>query len=271
MKFLISVLFVFFKISFISAQTLGVEIINETAPTVYSEKFPQIQFWMSIDFWDILRVTNLKNLDSAQYLSNFAARPTVLFCLGLPYAFIEPGTTSLDVTSPAGVLLTPQLYGFWLGNPKVNYIVVDWYKYNQGDFFGIAKNMNEIANEIGDQLAAMAFRGTNALDLTTWQLIGHSMGAHMAGLIGRRITEKFKGQFVMPRLTALDPVGPFLNYPITSCFLPHMEKTDGESYFFIFEKKANLWRYRIAKFVDVIHTDTIALGSSWKLGHMGKN
>lgn len=238
-KIMFVILFLLFLKSLVIFAQVPVTVIDEIATSVNTERFPKVRFYMSIDFFGTVRLTNLKNLDSTSYDFSFGVRPTVVFCLGLPYAFIEPGTTSanLPITTAAGILLAPQLYGYLLFNQKVNFIVVDWSEYNQGDFFGIATRMNQIAEDIGDQLAGMAFRTDRKLDLTTWKLIGHAMGAHMAGLIARRITLKStNGSFVMPRITALDPVGPFLNFPITSIFFPHLEKTDGEFEFFIMNK-----------------------------------
>ncbi|GBO39841.1 Lipase member I, partial [Araneus ventricosus] len=62
-------------------------------------------------------------------------------------------------------------------------------------------------------------------------LIGHSLGAHMAGVAGRQISN-------LERITALDPAGP-LYYPIQ--VFPALS-------------------YEDANFVDVIHTSNLTTG-----------
>ncbi|CAG5099570.1 Similar to Liph: Lipase member H (Rattus norvegicus), partial [Cotesia congregata] len=64
------------------------------------------------------------------------------------------------------------------------------------------------------------------LDLDTFHLIGHSMGAQMAGFVGKY------SKYTLPRITGLDPAGP--------------------GFYFTTAEHIN---DKSAKFVDILHTD----------------
>ena len=70
-------------------------------------------------------------------------------------------------------------------------------------------------------------------------LVGHSLGAHMAGYIGKEL--QLEQNRTLARITGLDPAGPGFNFP--NSWYKKYEKLD----------QAHLW-YTDADFVDVIHT-----------------
>lgn len=88
----------------------------------------------------------------------------------------------------------------------------------------------QIADALSDVLLNLL---KNGLDIQKLHLVGFSVGSHIAGLLGRQIQEKSAKNFVIKRITALDPAFP-LFYP--EIFYKPVSKDD-------------------AKFVDIIHTD----------------
>lgn len=76
-----------------------------------------------------------------------------------------------------------------------------------------------------------------------FHLIGHSLGAHVAGFAGKHLDGK------LPHITGLDPAGPHFT---------------GQ------QKEFRLW-YTDATFVEAIHTDTqsiLPLGSAEACSHL---
>lgn len=76
-------------------------------------------------------------------------------------------------------------------------------------------------------------------DLSTFHLIGHSLGAHIVGYAGERLPG-------LPRITGLDPAGPLF---IETDPVVRLDTTD-------------------AAFVDIIHTDSFNFGFAEALGHV---
>ena len=79
------------------------------------------------------------------------------------------------------------------------------------------------------------------MDINKTHLIGHSLGAHMAGYIAKEIQSSGNG--TMYRITGLDPAGPGFDFPES-----WYEKYDNLT-------ETHLW-HTDATFVDVIHTGT---------------
>lgn len=77
------------------------------------------------------------------------------------------------------------------------------------------------------------------LPISRLHLVGHSIGAHLAGHIGRNIQTMTDHDLIIPRITALDPAG-MLYYP--EFLTKHIRASD-------------------AIFVDVIHTDVWNMGT----------
>ena len=84
----------------------------------------------------------------------------------------------------------------------------------------------------------------NGLDINKLHFVSHSLGAHLAGLVGRQIQEKSKNTHKIKRITCLDPAFP-LFYP--ALFFKPISKDDAE-------------------FVDIIHTDSWIYGSPFSAG-----
>ncbi|XP_078656777.1 pancreatic lipase-related protein 2-like [Branchiostoma floridae x Branchiostoma belcheri] len=122
---------------------------------------------------------------------------------------------------------------FWAGDAMMemlkrddlNVIVVDW---NKGaaapNYFAAASNIRVVAAQIAKLLVFLTEE--TGCKLEQFHLVGHSLGAHTAGLVGTRLPG-------LPRITGLDPAEPFFEDedPIV-----RLDPTD-------------------ALFVDVIHTD----------------
>lgn len=225
-----------------------VYLINDVQSSVNSEKFPLLRFLTNLkldDYWNGTRITNLKNLGNVTYRNLFKTSSTVFFVYGwLDSTSIEFKNDS-DVqiedyseTLPFQWMYSCYYYGFTKNSP--NFVGLNWTAYNQNDFLTVINSLQLIANEIGDQLYEMAVDKNDPVDLSNWHFVGFSLGAHIVGLIARRIKERSFGELMISRVTGLDPAGPLLTYPITSLFFPHLEKYDGELlliiFFFFFTK-----------------------------------
>lgn len=105
------------------------------------------------------------------------------------------------------------------------------------------KNIVEIP--IGQNLAQHILKSN--IPLSNVHLIGHSLGAHIAGFVGKQIKRSTGGRLIN-RITALDPAGPLFEYPSR-----HVDE------------KLNKGD---AEIVDVIHTDAGVFGYSGPIGLM---
>ncbi|NXH19320.1 LIPHA Lipase, partial [Bucco capensis] len=132
----------------------------------------------------------------------------------------------------------------WLGDMKkfllfsedINLIIVDW---NRGattvNYITAVENCRKVAEILKNYIDQMLVDGAS---LDTMYVIGVSLGAHIAGFVG----QKYNGK--LGRITGLDPAGPsFTREPPER----RLDRTD-------------------AQFVDVIHSDTDALGFRKPLG-----
>lgn len=84
------------------------------------------------------------------------------------------------------------------------------------------------------------------LNVETFNIVGHSLGGQMSGVIGRSVYKKSRGETQISRISALDPAFPTF-YP--SLGTPAVNKND-------------------AKFVDIIHTDAWLYGIPIATGHV---
>lgn len=82
-------------------------------------------------------------------------------------------------------------------------------------------------------------------NLDKFHLIGHSLGAHLVGQIGRT-TKNSVNKYVFHKITGLDPAGPVF-FPLNS-MVPALSALDAE-------------------YVDIIHTDAMGLGANTGTGH----
>jgi len=106
-----------------------------------------------------------------------------------------------------------------------NVIIVDWQKGAAGlDYFEAQKNLKAMAKIIAN------FISQNRVNPKTVHCVGHSLGAHACGFVGKNLK--------IARITGLDPAGPWYENIVAT---EKLNKND-------------------ADIVDVLHTD-------WKLGH----
>ena len=84
----------------------------------------------------------------------------------------------------------------------------------------------------------------NGLDINKLHIVSHSLGAQLAGLVGRQIQRKSSNTHKIKRITCLDPAFP-LFYP--AFFFKPISKNDAE-------------------FVAIIHTDSWIYGSPFSTG-----
>lgn len=90
-----------------------------------------------------------------------------------------------------------------------NFLVGDWSAYNTGSYLNMGGKMKPIADAYAAKFAALITAGK--LNLSKLHLMGHSLGAHLAGGTARQL-KVIKATNIVPRLTALDPAGLFI-YP----------------------------------------------------------
>lgn len=120
----------------------------------------------------------------------------------------------------------------YLSAGNVNLIIVDW---SQGSYqmYDVSRQLSSsVAFRIAEIL--QRFLDENNIDYGLVHLIGHSLGAHIAGNVGRLMGGK------LGRVTGLDPAAPLYIQWSTDA----IQLTD-------------------ATFVDIIHTNGNALGEMW--------
>ena len=150
-------------------------------------------------------------------------------------------------------------------------IIVDWYEGSNvdlgflegstgatilSDFINLAPYHQAAANTryVGAALALVTQNIRNIKTPLTIHCIGHSLGAHACGFLGKALATLSAPP--LDRITGLDPAGPlFLKSKLAS----GMEAMSGST-------SARL-APEDARFVDTIHTDSTWLGSFDKTGH----
>ncbi|NXL89920.1 LIPH Lipase, partial [Alectura lathami] len=120
----------------------------------------------------------------------------------------------------------------------INLVIVDWNRGATTVIYPTAvENCRKVAEILKNYVDQMLAAGAS---LDSMYMIGVSLGAHIAGFVG----QKYNGK--LGRITGLDPAGPsFTREPPEG----RLDPTD-------------------AQFVDVIHTDTDALGFKRPLGNI---
>ncbi|XP_021513749.1 lipase member H [Meriones unguiculatus] len=125
-----------------------------------------------------------------------------------------------------------------LREQEMNVVVVDW---NRGAttviYSSASAKTRKVAEILEEFIKHMVDKGAS---LDNIYMIGVSLGAHIAGFVGAAYPKK------LGRITGLDPAGPLFNGR------PPEDRLDPSD----------------AQFVDVIHSDTDALGYREPLGHM---
>lgn len=135
-------------------------------------------------------------------------------------------------------LWTEDMKNKLLAYEDVNVIVVDWAKGASKLYGQSVVNARLVGDMVGIQVGALSAE-TGAI-LGSIQIIGHSLGAHVASYAGKRL----KGN--VGRITGLDPAKPFFEGLGTEA---RLALTD-------------------AQFVDVIHTDASVQGFISAIGHV---
>ncbi|XP_011873876.1 PREDICTED: lipase member H-A-like isoform X2 [Vollenhovia emeryi] len=109
-----------------------------------------------------------------------------------------------------------------------NIVLLDWSKYSNGTYATVFRN----AEKVGDLFAqSIRLLVDNGLDVSKIYIVAHSLGAHIAGFVGKC------NDFKISRITALDPANSIFYFP--GCYLTRNDAT---------------W-------VDVIHTDMGGYGT----------
>lgn len=117
-------------------------------------------------------------------------RPTLLYAFGYTEKYTSQSTQTV-VSS-------------YIERNDHNILVVGWSNYSNGNYlFETIPNAQKIGHMIGKALLNMKSQG---FALEKFHLVGHSLGGHLAGYIGRSVAFHSKGHFKISRITALDPV-----------------------------------------------------------------
>jgi len=161
-------------------------------------------------------------LNHPEYDNN---RPTMLY----GYGYTEKYTS----------LSTQTVVKAFIDRRDHNIFVIEWSNYSDGNYVTHAiPNSHKVGDEVALQLLKMKVMG---FKLDKFCLVGHSLGAHLVGFIGRAIIKFSNGTSRITRITGLDPAGP-LFYGIAEVMQKPINKDDG-------------------LFVDVIRTDFTFFGA----------
>ncbi|XP_029642916.1 pancreatic triacylglycerol lipase-like [Octopus sinensis] len=168
--------------------------------------------------------------DSLLHLSNFTATN--------PTKFIIHGYKSFGKDKPWVLNMTREL----LKHGDYNVIVVDWINGSDVTYARAASNCRVVGAQIA--LLINYLNNQTASTPQTMHLIGHSLGAQIAGYAGERLTN-------LARISGLDPSAPYFEHTGPKV---RLDPTDAE-------------------FVDVIHTDIgyilgLGLGINGQSGHV---
>ncbi|XP_039757387.1 phospholipase A1 VesT1.02-like, partial [Pararge aegeria] len=168
------------------------------------------------------------NLTDINYLKNLMVNGENIIIL--VHGFME----SSDGLMVQGV--APEL----LKQKRVKVFALDGRKVINWEYFRSSTHVRFMGQKFGTLLTELIMRGVNASKVT---LVGHSLGAHIAGIAGTKVKDKTGTRIA--RITGLDPAGPcFSNIDIGA----RLDSTDAE-------------------YVDVIHTNAGMLGLQEPVGH----
>lgn len=122
----------------------------------------------------------------------------------------------------------------------VNVCIVDWSPMSQQIYTIAASQVGRTGKQLAKYIQKLIAAGSMAMDRIT--LIGHSLGAHVAGVAGYNLDGAVNA------IIGLDPAGKLITSPF---LLPSDKRLDASD----------------AKFVQVIHTDMWKWGSIVDMGH----
>ncbi|GFU39335.1 pancreatic triacylglycerol lipase [Nephila pilipes] len=156
-----------------------------------------------------------------------------------PTKFIVHGFMDSEIFGPWMVKMKDE----FLMHGDYNIIIVDWSGGNKPPYYQATANTRVVGAEI--ELMVKALEKNAGLKRSEMHIIGHSLGAHIAGYAGERLK-------TLGRISGCDPAEPYFeNMPTTV----RLDPTD-------------------ATFVDVIHSDAaskirfIGFGMSQLVGHV---
>ncbi|XP_045774010.1 phospholipase A1 VesT1.02-like isoform X1 [Maniola jurtina] len=182
---------------------------------------------LSIDH--ITKNGNIKhNLSETNYLKKLMVNAESVYFL--VHGFME-SSDGLMVQGVAPELLKQQ---------RVKVFALDGRKVISLEYFRSSTYVRFMGQKFGTLLTDLIRRGVNASKIT---LIGHSLGAHIAGIAGKKVKER-TGKSIA-RITGLDPAGPCFSNIDTGA---RLDASDAE-------------------YVDVIHTNGGMLGLKEPVGH----
>lgn len=150
-------------------------------------------------------------------------QPTIFYEFGYTESFLSKSTqTVVDAYIERG--------GY-------NILIGDWSEYSGGRYI-----MNAVLNAygVGDILGKILWRMKDeGFKIENFHLVGHSLGGHVVGFIGRSYISSSSNTTKINRITALDPAGP-LFYGWGSQFNKPLNENDGEkliklSFFFVYK------------------------------------
>ncbi|VEN50592.1 unnamed protein product [Callosobruchus maculatus] len=121
-----------------------------------------------------------------------------------------------------------------------NVIYINWPNAANKSYAVSAANIKPIGYYIAKFIVA------SQVPLERVHLVGHSLGAHLAGFVGKWVISMTGDK--VGRITGLDPAGPMFDYP-TAPPTHRLDKSD-------------------AHFVDAVHTDIQGYGYTPPLGHV---
>lgn len=126
--------------------------------------------------------------------------------------------------------------------PNCTVLSLDWHIDAYKDYLYAASLVQSLADHVADFVICVGQSKENLDDLlSNLHLLGHSLGAHIFGLAGRKLNG------LVDRITGFDPAGPLFTYPVLVNENFRLSPDD-------------------AKFVDVIHTEAGMAGAQVPIG-----
>lgn len=150
----------------------------------------------------------------------------------------------LEASNVTSVINTTQAY---LVNGNYNIVVLDWGELAAGAYTTAVENVIVVGNRMAQVVMNLYNFG---LSLSKLHIVGHSLGAQIAGIIGKRLQTISENALKLDHVTGLDPAGPlfYTLLGLVPLLVPGLDPS-------------------VATFVDVIHTDAGYLGVPDACGH----
>nr|XP_022910632.1 pancreatic triacylglycerol lipase-like [Onthophagus taurus] len=127
-----------------------------------------------------------------------------------------------------------EMRDIYLKKSRYNIIVFNWDQYSYMHYIFSTELCRELGKNLGDFISDLVI--TLELDLNKIHIIGHSLGAQIAGFTGQRVMKRLYRR--IGRISALDAAGPIFNFNTESY---RLDRND-------------------ANFVDAIHTNNFFFG-----------